>query len=197
MADPVVSPVRPGDVAGKGRVRSPTGLRPDRRQRTDEEPRRVDIGGVGEAGPIRRPGKFADIAVGAAPELTTATTLDPDQLDGRRRIGVVQMPDAGDQTAVRRDPWPAVTDMAGGQAPRPRRSILAERHDPKVGLVAVPADGPAADHREAAIGGDVMLLQEDLAADVLGDERASVRHRAQGSGVAVGDDRRGGSSPMP
>ena len=103
----------------------------------------------------------------------------------RRRVRS-RRPDAadeGDGRAVRREPRPAVEDGPRGQAgaPAPRR-LSREGHGTEVGDVPVAPDGPSADDGDAAVGREVVLLEDDLAADVRGGEGAA-SHRRQGSGA--------------
>jgi len=62
---------------------------------------------------------------------------------------------------------------------------VVERHGMQVRDIPVAAHRPSADDRHVPVGGEVMLLEDDLAADVLGGEWRSCGHRRQRSEVGA------------
>ena len=106
----VPAPVGAGDVAGSRRGRLGGGLRirsasaTDGRRRPDDEPRRIDLGGEGEAPAVRRPGDLADGAVIAASGRTrrACRACEVEQADRRRRVVVGRVrPDERERPPIR------------------------------------------------------------------------------------------------
>ncbi len=185
----VESPVRPRDSPGRrGRLvrldggRATTRACGERATLPDDEPRRIDRRCEREPRPVRRPGDGVDAPVLARPDLANPAAAGRYQVDRGRAVLVVRpRADPRYESAVRGDRRLAIHDDPGGERPRPTgRAAGRERDGPQVGDVAVTADRAATDDREAAVGGQVELFEDHLAADVFGLEGAARRHRRQG-----------------
>ncbi len=189
VADAVPAPVRPGDppADGRGVAGSSSGWSSaDGRHRADQEPRRIHLGGERQPAPVRRPGHLA--------RRTRSRSRAPaDPATGRsarrtaRAIGLLVVGQAADERHA-----PAVrARCAASRRGRSRRSATSggwwrgfapgaateiQGHDQQVRPVPIAPDDPSSHDREAAVGGHVVLVEDDLSPDVRGCHRRALGH---------------------
>jgi hypothetical protein len=185
MALAVPAPVGPGDPSGArlggfggGGLRVPA-AGADRGYRADDEPGRIDFRGEREPSAIGRPGQLGDGPMLAGPREPDARigSREVDQGD-RRQYVVIRGVGADERQAVTigAEAGPGVAHDPERHLARPQGRAIAQSDREEMPVILVALDRAADDDRESAVGREVELLDDDDAADVLRDHRATRWH---------------------